>query len=234
MINVLIVEDDPMVAEFNKQYVALVEGFQVVAVARSGDEALALLKEHDIDLVLLDIFMPGKTGIELLTAIRLQGLPTDAIVVSAACDQKHILAATRLGAVDYLIKPFEFERLQESLNAYREWATAVTSQPTVRQSDVDQLRQRKEQSFPQQVPKGIDRKTLQTVWHRIKQSGGQSFSTEELANLVGLTRISMRKYLEFIKQLDLLEHEISYGSVGRPIYKYRCLNPNSPLITRYF
>ncbi len=62
MIKVIIVEDDPMVAELNKRYIELVEGFEVQAVLHSADAALQMLDTCAVDLVLLDIFMPGMNG----------------------------------------------------------------------------------------------------------------------------------------------------------------------------
>lgn len=73
MIRVLIVEDDPMVAEFNKRYLEQVEGFQLVSVVSSVNEALNLLEKQTIDLILLDIFIPGMNGLDLLLLIRKQG-----------------------------------------------------------------------------------------------------------------------------------------------------------------
>lgn len=233
MINVLIVEDDPMVAEFNKHYISLIPGFTLAAVAHSAAQAEAFLMKYSVDLLMLDIFMPGKSGMDLLQWIREQAIPVDVIVVSAACDREHIRTAMRLGAVDYLIKPFEFERLQSALDAYRNWAGLMERQEQVRQEELDQRMLHREQALPADVPKGIDRKTLQVVWSQIKQQSATGFSTEELANAVGISRISMRKYLEFLKQIGVVQQEVSYGSVGRPIFKFRCHNPLQTTIERY-
>ncbi|PNB76736.1 two-component system response regulator DcuR, partial [Pseudomonas sp. FW305-BF6] len=66
MIKVMIVEDDPMVAEFNKRYLNQVDGYELAAVCSSVDQALNVLEVQRIGLVLLDIFMPGKNGLDLL------------------------------------------------------------------------------------------------------------------------------------------------------------------------
>lgn len=99
MIKVLIVEDDPMVAEFNKRYLEQLEGFVLQAVATSVDEALKILDCEDIDLILLDIFMPGASGLGLLSQIRKLGKGTDVIVVSAACDSYSIKTALQLSLI---------------------------------------------------------------------------------------------------------------------------------------
>ena len=101
MIRVMIVEDDPMVAEFNKSYLAKVNGFQLTAMARSVEDAIRIIENQDFDLILLDIFMPGKQGLELLIFLREKEKETDVIIISAASDMNRIQKALRYGAVDY-------------------------------------------------------------------------------------------------------------------------------------
>jgi two-component system, CitB family, response regulator MalR len=234
MIKVLIVEDDPMVAEFNKRYLEQVGGFELKAAARSYIEALALLDREEIDLILLDIFMPGMNGLDLLAQIRRMGNGIDVIVVSAACDSESIKKALRYGAVDYLIKPFEFERFNSALTDYREWVSFTKDQEIISQADLDQHLLNKDHSqVVSELPKGLDRKTLKTVWENIQNTKVRDFSTEEIANSVGISRVSMRKYLDFLKQIGVLKLEITYGAVGRPVYKYCCNNLEGNLIKRF-
>ena len=115
MIQVLLVEDDPMVAELNRLYLGRIPGFELVASARSAAEALDLLRTHTVDLLLLDIFMPGQSGLELMADIRRQALDMDVIFVTAARDAVTIDRALKLGAVDYLSKPFDDDELQSPL-----------------------------------------------------------------------------------------------------------------------
>ncbi|MDF2592229.1 MAG: hypothetical protein K0S75_1695 [Clostridia bacterium] len=118
MINVLIVDDDPMVAELNKRYVENVPNFKVVAVLYNGEDALKLLKSKKIELLILDIYMPKLDGISLLEEMRKNLLKTDVILVTAATEVNEIDKALKLGAVDYLIKPFDGDRIRKSLNNY--------------------------------------------------------------------------------------------------------------------
>ena len=229
----MIVEDDPMVAELNRRYLEQVEGFTLVASARSVDEALSQLGQHHIDLILLDIFMPGMNGLELLARIRETGRAVDVILVTAACDSHSINEALRSGAVDYLIKPFEFERLHAALSRYRERAVLIKEQPVLTQSELDQCILCKTRSAEENLPKGLDRNTLNKVWENIRQIGNNSFTTEELANFVGISRVSMRKYLGFLKQIGVVSLDVTYGAVGRPVYKYRCVSLDSDFIKRY-
>ena len=70
MIRVLLVEDDPMVSKFHEHYLGQIKGFEIVDKARTGEDALDFLTTKDYDLILLDIFMPGMDGLQLLKQIR--------------------------------------------------------------------------------------------------------------------------------------------------------------------
>lgn len=233
MIRVVIVEDDPMVAEFNRRYLELVEGFTLIFTAYSADEALALLGRQEVDLVLLDIFMPGINGLELLSRIRTSGKGVDVIIVSAACDSGSIKTALRFGAIDYIIKPFEFERLEAALSAYRDLVKLMQAKRQINQLELDHCILYKEQPAAAGLPKGIDRNTLKKIWEKMSVIKRTAFSTEEMAGYVGLSRVSMRKYLDFLKNIGVLDLEITYGTIGRPVYRYRCINLVDNLIQRY-
>lgn len=234
MIKVLIVEDDPMVAEFNKHYLEQVGGFHLEAVAASVDEALKLIEGAEIDLILLDIFMPGLSGLELLSQIRKMGKGVDVIVVSAASDSYTVKKALQYGAVDYLIKPFEFERFREALSTYRERSSLMRDQEKLSQKDLDkQIFHKEPFGRPGELPKGLNRDTLKLVWHNIQETQGEPFSTEEIAQRVGISRVSMRKYLSFLGEIDVLQTEVIYGSVGRPVYKHRYILAKSKVMKSY-
>lgn len=221
MIQVLIVEDDPMVAELNRRYVERVEGFAFAGIVKDGEEALLVLKEKKIDLVLLDIFMPNLNGLELLSAIRQQGHSVDVIVVSAARDNESIQMALRNGAVDYLIKPFEFERMQAALTNFKKRLRLIRDSSNLSQELLDQQIFARHSQIDGELPKGLDRNTIKRVWECIL-GRKEEFTAEEMANDVGLSPVSIRKYLKYFQNTDLLHVEISYGAVGRPVYRYRC------------
>jgi CitB family two-component system response regulator MalR len=221
MIKVLIVEDDPMVAELNRRYVERIEGFLFCGIVKNGDDALAFLQEKAVDLVLLDIFMPNMNGLELLTAIRQQNYSVDVIVVSAARDNQSIQAALRNGAVDYLIKPFEFDRMQTALVTFKKRLQLIRESANLSQRDLDQQVFARTLQLDGELPKGLDRNTIKRVWERILEQQ-EEFTAEEMANYVGLSPVSIRKYLKYFQSVDLLNVEISYGAVGRPVYRYRC------------
>lgn len=233
MIKVLIVEDDPMVAQLNRRYLERIDGFELTAVVKTGDQALQVLEKTPVDLVLLDIFMPGMNGIELLSEIRRANYSLDVILVTAANDRQTIQKTLRYGAFDYLIKPFEFERLNEALQAYKKHYHLLNGHLCLEQSMLDQqVLFKAKDALPELEPiKGIDRNTLQLVWEKVIQTEGY-FSTEDIAKAVGISRVSMRKYLDFLKRLNLLKQDLDYGSIGRPTCKYRCLDKQAKLLYR--
>ncbi|WP_378954174.1 response regulator [Pelosinus sp. sgz500959] len=221
MIKVMIVEDDPMVAELNRRYIERIPGFLFCSIASNGDEALDILKKTQIDLVLLDIFMPSMNGLELLSKIRELNYSVDVIVVSAARDNKTIQTVLRNGAVDYLIKPFEFERLQSALVSFKKRLKLIKKNTNLSQSELDQQIFSGISNENVELPKGLDRNTIKRVWDQILEVKGE-FTAETMATSVGLSPVSIRKYLKHFQNNDLLSTEISYGAVGRPVYKYRC------------
>ena len=232
MINVLVVEDDPMVAQLHEHYLSQIKGFQLCDIANNGDVALKLLGKKSYDLLILDIFMPTMDGLQLLAKIRERGYDVDVIIVSAANDKDKIKQALRLGAVDYIIKPFEFERFNLALNNYMKRYHIVSEQSIIEQSDLDQTIILREEQVAVSLPKGLDKNTLSTVWQSICQMEGM-FTTEEVAAKVGISRVSIRKYLEFLKSLHLLKLDLHRGSVGRPVYKYLCLYKHSDVLKAY-
>lgn len=225
MIRVLIVEDDPMVAELNRRYLERLDGFCLAGMVRNAPDALELLHHREVDLVLLDIFMPGTNGLELLSSIRQARLGVDVILVTAARDSVSLQTALRHGAVDYLIKPFQFSRFQFALQAYRR-RVRLLDQTALSQEDLDShLFPSRDAAEEGELPKGLDRNTLKIVWDAIRTRSDE-FTVEDLSQQVTLSHVSLRKYLRHLQALDLLAVETTYGSIGRPVSRYRCLAPS--------
>lgn len=234
MIKVLIVEDDPMVAEMNKFYLSQTEGFAAEGSAGSAEEALDLLSKHSYDLILLDIYMKSGSGLELLSEIRRRGLKVDVIIISAASDKGNIQEALQNGAVDYLIKPFEFARFRTALNGYREQNKLFRNRQSLNQSEIDKFaRFKQDRPGSQELGKGFTRQTLQTIWRTLEAHDGDSFSAEEISALSGISRVSVNKYLVGLTEMGILEMELSYGHIGRPVQKYSVSPNGRTLIERY-
>jgi len=237
MIKVMIVEDDPMVAALNRQFVEKIEGFMVSGIAENTDKANELFAENEIDLILLDIHMPGMNGMEFLRKIREEKKDVDVILITAASEIAQIQQALRLGAADYLIKPFEFSRFQDALLQYKNNYHKLHDKSRVSQQELDHLLRRKNTLAPspinlQALPKGLTKTTLHTINRFIQSKKEETFSTDELATAVTISRVSVRKYLKFLTEIGYLEEYLIYG-IGRPIYQYQMNIESSHRIDPY-
>lgn len=233
MVRILLVEDDPMVAKFHEHYIAQIKGFELTDKVRSGEDALEYLSKKQYDLILLDIFMPNMDGLTLLKQIREKNVNIDVMIVSAARDNERIQTALREGVVDYIIKPFEFDRFNVALTNFLKRKTLLENQDEIEQDQLDNSILYKEPVIELAIPKGLDRNTLKTVWQQACNIENV-FTTEEIALLVGISRVSVRKYLDFLKNLKILSLELHRGAVGRPVYKYKCIDKNFSLVGHYF
>ncbi|WP_174614480.1 response regulator [Virgibacillus ihumii] len=238
MIKVLIVEDDPMVAEINKNYLGFVKGFSCEGIVQDTKEAESFLEKNQVDLILLDLFMPEKNGIELLMEIRKEDKSIDVIVISAASDIQSVKSALRLGSVDYLIKPFEFDRFNDALKKYKNEHEIIIRHDKFDQEELDEqlLHQNKFTiDSSTQLPKGLTKETLCSVVEGIftEVKTKEKFSTETLAALVGISRVSMRKYLKFLADIEMVSVELDYKKTGRPTYTYNIKKENKNRIKPY-
>lgn len=139
MVKVLIVEDDPMVAQINKNYIESVEDFKVIGICKNEEEALSFIKNKEVDLVILDVYLPKGDGISILKEIRKIRTDCDVIMVTASAEVEKINDALRFGVIDYLIKPFEYDRLKKALESYQSRYNVLKSGKTIRQEDLDRL-----------------------------------------------------------------------------------------------
>lgn len=219
MINVLIVEDDPMVAELNRNYLGLMSGFRLAGIVGNGHAALDFLQHNPVSLLLLDVFMPQLDGLSLLQEVRKNHPNVDVIMVTAARSSQDIQTALRYGVIDYIVKPFVFERLQAALLSYQQRVRLLSVDTELSQSMIDGRIFTKE-SQSQTMPKGIESETLKRVRSAAQQYSG-AFSVSDLSTVVGLSRISLKKYLDHLQDINVLQSELVYRSMGRPVKLYR-------------
>src|SRR2546423_1330735 len=118
----LVVDDDFMVARVHRGYIERVPGFEVVGVAHSGAEALAAVDRLRPDLVVLDIYLPDMSGLEVLRELRQRQAAVEVIMGTAARDVASVRAAMQAGALHYIVKPFDFAGFREEPEAYRRLA----------------------------------------------------------------------------------------------------------------
>lgn len=224
---VMIVEDDPMVAAINKKYTETVPGFRVAGIFRNGAEGLEYLRENHVDLVILDYYMPEMNGDVFMDRIREEGIQVSVIMVTSANSADTVRSLLLKGVRDYLIKPFELERFQAALERFRSNKELLTGAGSgMDQSELDRLFAGNagisvERNKSLELPKGLNEKTLQMVRSRMKENTGKKMTSEEIALMVGLSRITVRRYLGYLQDSGELTSEIDYRTGGRPGILYR-------------
>ncbi|MFJ8201462.1 response regulator [Streptomyces sp. NPDC096152] len=230
MIDVLVVDDDFRVAEINAKYVGKVPGFRVTARAHSAAQALTAVQRGGIDLVLLDHYLPDRTGLQLVHHLREQGHGADVIMITAAGDVATVQQAMRLGALHYLVKPFTFAALRTRLDSYaalRRTVDRVGGRGVAGQEQVDRifgaLRTSPAPSSPG-LPSGHSEPTTDLICGVLHRAGGP-LSAHEVAAETGLSRSTAQRYLRHLEQAGRLRLSLRYGDTGRPEHRYAWVAP---------
>jgi response regulator of citrate/malate metabolism len=219
-IRVMIVEDDCMVAKINRDLTHQISGFKVVQVAGTAREAIEALEKEPVDLIILDIYLPDRTGVELLKSFRHGDHPVDVVMITAAHDAPTVEECMRYGIFDYIIKPFLFDRYKACLMNYRKQRAAISCQKILNQERVNEFTGFRETSPSRGgLPKGIQEQTLRRVEETIGKLG-PSFSIEDLIEALPLSRATNRRYLEFLTDRGALEKSFAYRKLGRPTVRY--------------
>ena len=227
MIKTVIVEDDLMVASINSQFAKRNPNIQIVATFHNGKDALDYLKKSDADLVLLDLYMPYCTGLELLSELRSIGSEIDVIMITAANNAEHINEALQLGIVDYLIKPFQYERFAQALDKYLVRKKAIESGVSFTQEEIDRLVNASTPSASTkktELQKGVQQKTLDKIRVCLSAHPGNYLPCEQIASETGLSRVTIRRYMNFLIEGNEVTSMIDYSTGGRPsiLYQINC------------
>ena len=220
---ILIVDDDPMVAHINLKF-ANKAGYEDVDTAADIESAKERLKQGDIDLVLLDVYLPTGKGTEILKWIRQENLSTDAILITADRSSETVEESMNFGAVDYLIKPFDFDRFQLAMEKFERKRNGFVGKKSVEQDDIDSIffeSVSRNDKVKDNLEKGMSEKTYTEILNAIKAIDA-SVTAEDLGDKLGISRVSVRRYLEFMESRGILEMKPIYGKKGRPqhLFKY--------------
>ncbi|GAA2147570.1 response regulator [Kitasatospora kazusensis] len=226
MIRTLVVDDDFRVSAIHSAYAARVPGFEVVGQAGSVAAAVDAVRELRPDLLLLDVYLPDGSGLEVLRRLlaELDGDRPDTLMITAARDVASVRSAMQLGATGYLVKPFGFAALEERLAAYRELRERVAALDPVAengQAEVDALFSATRPTALPAVPaKGHSAPTLSLVLAAVR-AGGRDLSAAQVAEQTGVSRATAQRYLSYLVREGLARLELRYGTTGRPEHRYR-------------
>ena len=222
-VRVLVVEDEELAAEAHATYTSRVDGFEVAGVVRSAAEAARFLSaDRHVDLVLLDMHLPDGHGLGLLKTVRSEGHPCDVIAVTAARDVEVVKRAVSQGVVLYLLKPFTYAGFRGKLEQYADYRRHLAdSERTVGQEEVDRmLGVLHSRPTSAALPKGMSPDTLRDITASLRGSAVPR-SASEVATAVGASRVTARRYLEYLAAERLVARAVRYGGSGRPEVEYR-------------
>jgi response regulator of citrate/malate metabolism len=224
MIRALVVDDDFMSASIHTSYVERVAGFTPVGEAHTGTEALELVHRLRPDLVLLDIYLPDISGLEVIRRLRQEEEGIDVIAVTAAKDVKTLRAAMQGGVVHYIVKPFLFDTFRERLERYAALKQRLDRIREASQTDIDRLFSLLRAQGTTGLPKGISAPTLGVVVDAVREAGDE-VTAVTVAERAGVSRGTARRYLDYLGSLGSVELTLRYGTTGRPEHLYRWLGP---------
>lgn len=209
-----------MVSMLDKAFTEKDRRFQVVRTFTNGRDALAWLKREPADLLILDVYMPVLTGLDLLRALRAQGSTVDVVMVTAAHEMETLEALLKLGVTDYLVKPFTAERFQQALDGFCQRREAMDGLGRVSQADIDKLLFSGPAS--EAAPKGMQEQTLARLREILRGEAGE-LTGEEAAGRAGLSAVTARRYLNYMVQRGEAASRMNYDTGGRPCMVYRYL-----------
>ena len=221
-LRVLIIDDDIRIAEIHRRYVEKIEGFDVVGIANNLEDAQSQLDVLEPDLLLLDIFFPGGSGLDFLKKARMHSKKVDVIPITAAKEVNLFNEAIHGGVFDYILKPVVFTRFQKTLERYRQTKNQLLNIDQLNQSEVDRALHTISEDLSkfQELPKGIDKLTLDKVQQVLSSVQIPGLTSEEVSSHIGASRTTVRRYLEYLVSQMILDVDISYGGVGRPERRY--------------
>jgi response regulator of citrate/malate metabolism len=217
------VEDDRVVARLHCRFIAQITGFTVAGVATSAAQAEYMVHTLRPELLLLDIGLPGEDGISLLRRLRAASEHVEVIVVTAATATATVRAAVQLGAVDYLVKPFDQDRLRKSLRLF-ERRMSMLDRAELAQSDVDRICSEGPNAL-RWLPRDVSGSRLDEI-RTILSRSREAETADAVATRAGIARVTARRYLEYLVTIGQATTEPVVDGPGRPRKTYQLNSPS--------
>jgi len=227
MYHLIIVEDDPMVASIHQSYLQSFPDFSVDSCFSGGKEAMSFLEEHPVDLAIVDYYMPEMNGLMFLKALRERQMSTQVIMVTAAAGADTLYETMQYGVLDYIVKPFTRERFSEAMEKFRNTREKLRSSGMLSQAEIDEIMHMGKPAAGRtvpEIPKGIQEGTLNLLRDYLKAHSETYLSCNEAASALDLSRITVRRYMNYLLENKEVTSRIDYTTGGRPSILYRILH----------
>ena len=209
---ILIIEDDPMVAMIHKEYFKRKELSDDLNHVSTLAEAKKFLEKSDADLIVLDNYLTDGQGVEYLPELKSYPI----IMITAANDIQTVEAALTNGVVDYLVKPFTYERFSQAVDKVQDYVSLLSKEKINQDLIDDYLNSGRVEEEEDSLPKGLSRITLKKVLENIKEHEA-GFTTQQVADELDISRITIRKYLNHLVNINVLSEDAEYCTSGRPV-----------------
>ncbi|UTW00949.1 response regulator [Marinomonas rhizomae] len=220
-IPVMIVEDDLRASYVLENTINQHSDFYVAAVCESMLEADLKAEAFDPELIMVDISLPDGSGIDLVTSLKSKGIRAAFMMTTAERETATIEKAIQLGVMDYLVKPIRMSRVLQALDDYLDFRKRITKNDKIDQQDIDALfRKSASIDSTRKTPKGIDENTLEKLTQHLDTMGNAPFTAEEIGDAINLSRITARRYLEYLEAQGQVSMALDYKTGGRPKQRY--------------
>ena len=222
--DIWLLEDDFRIAAIHADYIKAIQPEAQVKQFLSGASLIESLTHTTPPTVLLmDLYIPDVKGYDLVAYVRAHYPEIYIMMVTAAAEREHVEALFTYGVFDYIVKPFDEARLQKAFQQLHITRSAFQKKTNFTQHDLDLLFYRSSNSSTtteKVLPKGIDTFTLEQVIHLFKEQKYTTLTATQLSEVIGTSRSTARRYLEYLVEMNVLETKLLYGTVGRPERNY--------------
>ncbi len=224
MYKAIIVEDNAPVAEINREYLMKCGEFEITAIFKDGAEAMEYLKTNSVDLAILDVYMPRLDGMQMLHKLRAQHNPVSVIMITAANDLRVIESSLNSGIIDYIIKPFSYDRFASAIDKFKKRAGFMKENKRERltQTKLDKLLELQTESNDNKpLDKGLNKKTLDTVYAWLSEHPHNPVTCDTLSGQLKLSKVTIRRYLNYLIEAGKVQSSVDYETGGRPSIIYQ-------------
>ncbi|MCG3721273.1 response regulator [Vibrio cincinnatiensis] len=219
----MILEDDARASYMLESAINKHADFLVIAASESCADALIQYETFKPKLIFVDITLPDGNGIELIRHWRKQQADCDFIMMTAERETATVQKAIQLGVTDYLVKPIRISRVHQALEDYKQYKAKLARTSTVDQGEIDEILGKSPPNPLRQTPKGIDSTTLASLKTLLLEEQLHDFSADDIGEKMNVSRITARRYLEFLESEGIIRLVLNYKTGGRPRRLYQLI-----------